>query len=45
MDENIKIKIKVKTPVGLTHEKQTGPGICHGTVECAICSSTNRYFL
>ena len=39
MNENI--KIKVKTPVGLSEEEETGPGVGQGTVEGAICSSVN----
>ena len=38
---NKKIKIKVKTPVGETEEKEAGPTLAQGSVDAAILSSNS----
>ena len=38
---NKKIRISVQTPVGITHEENTGEGVGQGTLEGAIVSAVN----
>ena len=38
---NKNIRIKVKTPVGLTESADTGPGATQGSVDAAIISSVS----
>ena len=38
---NKSTRIKVQTPVGLSHSEETGAGITHGSVEGAVSSAVN----
>ena len=38
---NKNIRVKIKTPVGVTQSQDTGPGLAQGSVEAAVISSVN----